>query len=138
MVFSATINTITVISRRSVLFVEETGVPRENHRSASHWQTLSLHNFVSSTPRHELDSNSQLKVVICTDYNGYPDSCKSNYHAITTAPSININGGVMVSVMVSVVDCGFASATLGSNQRNKTGICCFSARHVALTSEIID
>jgi hypothetical protein len=27
---------------------------------ASHWQTLS-HNVVSSTPRHERDSNSQLK-----------------------------------------------------------------------------
>jgi hypothetical protein len=40
--------------------VEETGVPRENHRPvASHWQTLS-HNVVSSTPRHEWDSNSQL------------------------------------------------------------------------------
>ena len=32
----------------------------ENHRPAtSHWQTLS-HNVVSSTPRHEQDSNSQL------------------------------------------------------------------------------
>jgi hypothetical protein len=36
-----------VISCRSVLLVEETGVPGENHRpSASHWQTLS-HNVVS-------------------------------------------------------------------------------------------
>jgi len=32
----------------------------ENHRpTASHWQTLS-HNDVSSTPRHEWASNSQL------------------------------------------------------------------------------
>jgi len=32
----------------------------ENHRPAvSHWQTLS-HNVVSSTPRHEQDSNAQL------------------------------------------------------------------------------
>ena len=39
-----------VVSWRSVLLVEETGVPGENHRrAASHWQTLS-HNFVSSTP----------------------------------------------------------------------------------------
>jgi hypothetical protein len=30
--------------------VEETGVPRENHRPvASHWQTVS-HNVVTSTP----------------------------------------------------------------------------------------
>ena len=44
----------------SVLLVEETGVPRENHQPvASHWQTLS-HNVVSSTPRHEQGSNSQL------------------------------------------------------------------------------
>ena len=35
----------------SVLLVEETKVPRENHRPvASHWQTSS-HNVVSSTPR---------------------------------------------------------------------------------------
>jgi hypothetical protein len=57
----------------SVLLVEETGVPRENHRPvASHWQTLS-HNVISSTPH-------QLLVMIgtyCTV------SCKSKYH--TTA-----------------------------------------------------
>ena len=44
----------------SVLLVEETGVPDENHWPvASHRQTLS-HNFVSSTPCHERGSNSQL------------------------------------------------------------------------------
>ena len=32
MVFKATFNTISVISWRSVLLVEETRVPRENHR----------------------------------------------------------------------------------------------------------
>ena len=47
MVFS----NISVLSWRSVLLVEETGVPRGNYRpAASHWQTLS-HNVVSSTPR---------------------------------------------------------------------------------------
>jgi hypothetical protein len=52
-VFNATFNNISVISWRSVLLVEETGVPKENHRPAvSHSQTLS-HNFVSS----EWDSN---------------------------------------------------------------------------------
>jgi len=52
MVFNATFSNISAISWRSVLLVEETGVPRENHRSvASHWQTLS-HNAISSTPRH--------------------------------------------------------------------------------------
>ena len=49
-VMNATFNNISVISRRSVLWVEETGVPRENHRpAASNRQTLS-HNVVSSTP----------------------------------------------------------------------------------------
>jgi hypothetical protein len=43
MVFNATFNNISVnILWRSVLLVEETGVPEENHRpAASHWQTLS-------------------------------------------------------------------------------------------------
>jgi hypothetical protein len=51
MVFNATFNNISAISWRSVLLVEETGVPWENHRPvASHWQTLS-HNVVSSKPR---------------------------------------------------------------------------------------
>jgi hypothetical protein len=52
MMFNATFNNISVISRLSVLLVEETG---ENH-----WQHLS-HNVVSSTPRHERRSNSQLQ-----------------------------------------------------------------------------
>jgi hypothetical protein len=51
MVFNATFNNISVISWRSVLLVEETGVPEENHQPAvSHCQTLS-HNVASSTPR---------------------------------------------------------------------------------------
>jgi hypothetical protein len=57
----------------------------ENHWPAtSHWQTLS-DNVISTTFRHERDSNSQLKMVIGTDWIG---SCKSNYHRImtTTAP----------------------------------------------------
>jgi hypothetical protein len=42
---------MTVISWRSVLMVEETEVPEENHEpAASHRQTLS-HNVVPSTPR---------------------------------------------------------------------------------------
>ena len=60
MAFNATFNNVSVISWRSVLLVEETGVPGEDHRSvASHRQTLS-HNVESSTPPHERDSNSQL------------------------------------------------------------------------------
>ena len=46
MVFNATFNNISVISWRSVLSVEETEGPGENHRPAtSHWQTVS-HNVV--------------------------------------------------------------------------------------------
>ncbi len=49
--FNATVNTISAISRRSVLLVEETGLPGESHRPpANHRQTVS-HNVVSSTPR---------------------------------------------------------------------------------------
>jgi hypothetical protein len=48
---------ISVISWRSVLLVEETGVPGENHQPVtSHWQTLS-HNVVSSTLHHELTTS---------------------------------------------------------------------------------
>jgi hypothetical protein len=54
MVFYTIFINISVISWQSVLLVEETGVPGENH-----WQTLS-HNVVSSAPRHEQGSNSQL------------------------------------------------------------------------------
>ena len=58
--FSATFNNISVISWEAVLLMAETGVPWENYWPvASHWQTLS-HNVVSSTPRHEQGSNSQL------------------------------------------------------------------------------
>jgi len=59
MVFNATSSNISVILWQSALLVEETRVPGENHRpAASHRQSLS-HDVVSSTPRHEWDSNSQ-------------------------------------------------------------------------------
>jgi len=90
MVFNATFNNISVISWRSVLLVEETGVHGKKHRSvASHWQTLP-HNVVSSTPRHERNSNSQLKIVVIVTY--CIGSGKSKYHTITTTPQIyNVN-----------------------------------------------
>ena len=60
MVFNATFDNISVISWRSVLLVEETGVLGENHWPVrSHWQTWS-HNVVSSTPHHERGWSSQL------------------------------------------------------------------------------
>ena len=59
MVFNTTFNNISAISWRSVLLVEETGVPVENHwHAASHWQTLS-HKVVSSTiPRSGIRTQS--------------------------------------------------------------------------------
>ena len=60
MVFNATFYNISAIPWRSVLLMEETRVPGENHRPvASHWQTLS-HNAVLSTLHHERGLNSQL------------------------------------------------------------------------------
>jgi hypothetical protein len=84
MVFNATFNNVSVISWLSVLLVEETGGPGENHRLvASHWQTLShyvVHLTLIGIRTHNISGN------ICTDciY-----SCKSNNHRITvtTAPS---------------------------------------------------
>jgi len=59
MKFNTAFNNISFISGQSVLLVEKTGVPGEKHRpAASHWKTLS-HKVVSSTPRHERDSNTQ-------------------------------------------------------------------------------
>jgi hypothetical protein len=59
MVLNTTFNNISAISLRPVLLMEETRVPWEYYRPvASQGQTLS-HNVVSSTPRHEQDSNSQ-------------------------------------------------------------------------------
>ena len=58
MAYKTIFNNISLISWRSVLLVEETGVRGRNHRPvASHWQTL-LHNIVSSTPRHERGSSN--------------------------------------------------------------------------------
>ena len=88
MVLKTAFNNISVISWRSVLLVEETRVPGENHRPiASYWQSLS-HNVVSSTLRQ---SRVQTHKVIgdCTDCTG---SYKSNYHTITTmtAPGVKV------------------------------------------------
>ena len=66
--FNTTFSNISVILWRSVLLVEETGGPGENHRPvASHWQTLMF--YTSSWSRFELTTS----VVIGTDSIG---SCK--------------------------------------------------------------
>ena len=78
-VLYATFNNISVISWRSVLLVEETGVSVKNHRPvANHWQTLShLNRIHLALAGFELTT----LVVISTDCIG---SCKSNNHTITT------------------------------------------------------
>ena len=58
MMFNATFNNISVISWRSVLLVEETGVSGENHRFAVCDCQPLPHNVVSSTPRHDRNSNN--------------------------------------------------------------------------------
>ena len=60
MMFNATFNNISVVSWQSVLLVKETGVPRENHRSAACQRHTLSYNVVASRHPHELDSNSQL------------------------------------------------------------------------------
>ena len=76
MVFNATFNNISVILWLSVLLVEETGGPGENHGPvASHWQTLS-HNVV------------YLALIEIRTHNISGDRhwgrFKSNYHMVTT------------------------------------------------------
>jgi hypothetical protein len=79
MVFNAPFNNISVISWRSALMLEETGVSGENHWPiASHWQIVS-HNIVLSRPR--------LCGIRTHNFSGDRHcigSYKSNYYAITT------------------------------------------------------
>jgi hypothetical protein len=57
---NATFNNTSAISWQSVLLVEETGVPGENHRPVAIYRQNLSHNVISSTPRNERGSNSQL------------------------------------------------------------------------------
>ena len=82
MVFNATFNNISAISWRSVLLVEETGVPVENHRPAANFYHIMLYRVQLALAGFELTTF----VVIGTDYIG---SYKSNYHTITTTTAPN-------------------------------------------------
>ena len=59
MVLNVTFNKISVILWRSVLLVGKTEEAGENHSPAESSRPILSHNVVSSTPSHELDSNSQ-------------------------------------------------------------------------------
>ncbi len=60
MVFNATFNNILAILWRSVLLVKATGVPGDYHRPCRKSLATLSHNVVSSIPRHQQDSNSDL------------------------------------------------------------------------------
>ena len=60
MVFNATFNNISVILYRSVLLVEETGGLEKTTELSQVTDERYITNVVSSTPLHELGSNSQL------------------------------------------------------------------------------
>ena len=64
-VFNATFNNISVISWRSVLLVEETGVPRGNHRTVtSHGQTLSNNVVLSSITKKLMNTFEHIQVFL--------------------------------------------------------------------------
>jgi hypothetical protein len=64
-VFNATFNNISVISWRSVLLVEETGVPRGNHRTVtSRGQTLSNNVVLSSITKKLMNTFEHIQVFL--------------------------------------------------------------------------
>jgi hypothetical protein len=77
LVLNTTFNNISVISWRSVLLVEETGVARENNRHAASNKLYHIMLYTSPWAWFELATS----VVIGTDCIG---SCKFNHHTITT------------------------------------------------------
>jgi len=79
MVLKATLNNISVLSRWSVLLVEETGVP--SGKSLTNFITYYCIEYTSPLAGFELI----MLVVIDTDWIG---GCKSNYHTITMTHSL--------------------------------------------------
>jgi hypothetical protein len=81
MVINATFNNISFISWRSVLLVEETRGPGENHRPVVTDKIYHIMLYILPWSKFELATS----VVISTDCIG---SCKSKYHTIQDGPYI--------------------------------------------------
>jgi hypothetical protein len=75
----------------SVLLLEGTEEPRENHRPvACHWKTLShnvVHLALIEIRNHNISNDRHWLVMIGIDCKS---SCKSNYHMITTTTVFNV------------------------------------------------
>ena len=88
---------------------------------ADHWQTWS-HNVVSRTHRIERGSNSTLVVI-------GSDSCKFNYHSITTTTSISYKG-VLSTQVPSNAWARWVVSWGGHEHRGPVPICVCCVRHV--------
>ena len=98
MVFNATFNNISVISWRSVLLVEGTGVLGEKHRPvASHWK---LHHIMLYRVHLAMKFKLISLAVIGTDCTG---SSKSNYHTITTTTALLLIIQICIAVRDPVI-----------------------------------